>query len=54
MTDALLRLQKELKRELPKEILYLGHDEVDPFKIIAVLAGPLGSPYENGKFKLEI
>ena len=37
-------------------ILYLGQDpdHEDPFKWSAIVAGPVNSPYEGGKFKLGI
>jgi ubiquitin-protein ligase len=37
-------------------ILFLGPDPQanDPFKWLAVIAGPPDSPYAGGKFRLEI
>lgn len=43
--------------DLAKENLgdiYLAADESDVFKWTAILPGPVGSPYEGGRFEVEI
>lgn len=50
---AIRRITSEYKKSLGEEFYSIAYEESNVFDCVITLHGPPGTPYENGKFKLQ-